>query len=146
MNRLDEVIERVSKTSKGEWHYNTSSCVLTMGQINDMELGSGKYCIIAPFIQFSMDKIDNDFEFLANSKKDVEYLIDEVARLRRIDEINLKPKEEIINKINRYEGEILTIRMQIDKEGDYLKRQLLYDQEIELKSKIESLYWVLEDK
>ena len=82
MDRLAEITERVSKTTKGEWNYNTSSCVLTMGQIDDMEMGSGQYRIIAPFIQFSMDKIDNDFEFLANSKSDIEYLINEVKRLR----------------------------------------------------------------
>jgi len=143
MKRLEEIIKRLNGATKGEWHYNDSSCVLTMGQLKDMEMGEGKYNIVAPFIQFSMNRIHGDFKFIENSKNDVEYLIDEVKRLRRLDSLNLKPKEDIISYICRCDGEIQVLRMKMHNLEDNDKYQSLSRQESKLGTTIDALRWVL---
>lgn len=139
MSRMDEIAARLNNTTKGEWHFNSSSCVLTLGELTDIEAGRFKYRVVAPFIQFSMVHIINDFIFIENSKKDIEYLLDEVKRLRKIDSWNAKSKEEIYNKIQNIRGQIQVL----ETNPKTKKHKEIFDEINALDQKITALEWVL---
>jgi hypothetical protein len=82
MSRIDEIRERASKATKGEWWYCEDEKFFGYGDTNKADTGifiSAEYDWSESEAKLDIGKDDADF--ITHSKSDIEYLLSETDRL-----------------------------------------------------------------
>lgn len=133
MSRIDEIRERASKATKGEWWYCEDEKFFGYGDTNKADTGifiSAEYDWSESEAKLDIGKDDADF--IAHSRSDIEYLLSEIDRLNAEQQC----VDALLTNLYEYAGvanNIYWIRDDIDKWRSQYRKPEIFTAKIKKK-------------